>query len=73
VLGKAASENAKTWRFRHSESTDEPSTVQLTFEFRLAGSCKTQCCNEKFVFRYPDRISVTSEQPGIEPRNSKAP
>lgn len=71
VLGKAALENAKTWRFRRSGAANEPSTVQLTFEFRLEGACKTQCCNERFVFRYPDRISVTSEQPGIEPKNSK--
>jgi len=71
VLGKAASENAKTWRFKRSGAANEPSTVQLMFEFRLDGTCKTQCCNERFVFRYPDHVSVTSEQPGIEPQNLK--
>jgi TonB family protein len=71
VLGKAALENAKTWRFKRSGSVDEPSTVQLTFEFRLEGLCTTQCCNQKLLFRYPDRILVTAPSMLVQPTLSK--
>ena len=67
VLGRAAANSAKAWRFKRSGSNDKASTVQLTFEFRLVGTCKTQCCEDKFLLRYPDHVFVTSQLPTLEP------
>jgi TonB family protein len=66
VLGEAAAKAAKGWRFtRSGEGHDQP-TMRLTFEFRLVGSCKTQCCKEEFLLRYPDHMFVTSEMPSVQ-------
>jgi TonB family protein len=67
ALGKAAAETAKTWRFKRSGDNNDPAILALTFEFRLEGSCKTQCCIEGSILHYPDHIVVTSEIPGIQP------
>ena len=66
VLGKAAAEVAKTWRFKASRDGHRKRTMRLTFEFRLVGQCRTQCCAERLLLRYPDYVLITSELPSIE-------
>jgi TonB family protein len=70
ALGKAAATAAKGWHFRRSKDATDELTLRLTFEFRLVGSCKTQCCNESFLLQYPDHVVVTAELPGIQPSRS---
>lgn len=71
VLAKAATTSARQWQFKPSGSDSNEQMVRLTFEFRFQGTCKTQCCNEQFVFHYPDRVTITSEMPHVQEHRSK--
>lgn len=66
LLAKAAEDAVKRWRF-HQPLAGQKNTVSLTFEFRLSGECKKECCNETFAFEYPDRALVISEVPHFQP------
>ncbi len=71
LLSEAAAKAAKGWHFKRSEDGHDTSTVQLTFEFRLVGSCKSpNHCEESLLLKYPDRAIVTTEMPGIQPSRS---
>jgi TonB family protein len=71
VLADASAKIAKTWRFKRSGDDHETPIVRLTFEFRLVGSCKSQCCNETFLLQLPDHVLVTSELPQVEAQTRK--
>jgi TonB family protein len=65
ILRVAAVQAARQWRFKPSQA-NEPA-FRATFDFRLEGTCTTQCCSERLVFRYPDGVSVTAEILGVQP------
>jgi TonB family protein len=74
LLSQAAIEAIKAWKFSQTGSFAQ-SPLQLTIEFHLEGRCKDECCpekSEKFVFRYPDRVLLTSKKPPIDVSRSKS-
>jgi TonB family protein len=74
LLGQAAIEAIKTWEFSVGGGSAR-SRFQLTVEFRLEGRCKDDCCpekSEKFVFRYLDRVLLTSKRPPIDVTRNKS-
>ena len=67
MLREAATAAAMGWHFKRSQNDLDGDSFQITFEFRLAGSCADHRCSEKFLLRYPERVIVTAEIPGIQP------
>jgi TonB family protein len=68
ILQFAAIQAAKRWRFKPSRLHNP--AFRANFEFRLEGSCKTQCCAENLVIHYPDRVTLTAEFLEIQPSKS---
>jgi TonB family protein len=59
VLAKSAADSIRGWRFEPSRSTENRS-ARFTVEFRLIDECKTQCCDDQWIFEFPDHMIVTA-------------
>lgn len=69
VLARSAKANLLRWAFRRVEAgkqTEENAVV--TYDFKLEGNCdKYNRCNEEFWYEAPDRVTIVSELPNINP------
>ena len=57
---KAATENAKRWRFRSAvEDESLPERIRLIYVFRLERACGPELrCGTRFVYEAPGRVTV---------------
>ena len=71
LLRDAVVASVKLWVFEKSGGEEKERTTRLTFVFRIGDEvCKNQCCEDKFVFSYPDRIEVIASTLPIMPNKS---
>ena len=67
LLGKAAVENAKKWRFKKTkEAGTALDSAVLTYTFQLKGHSGTNPRSE-FVYEYPGSVLITSEELSLSP------
>ena len=66
ILAAAARQNATHWTFERRDGIGFDGNPRLTFVFRLLGECKSQFCEDKFLFSYPNRVEVTAPLPRIQ-------
>lgn len=62
LLGLAALENAKSWRFRRSAARGEADEVELIYTFELVGKAARER-RLQFSFEYPNHVRIASEPP----------
>jgi TonB family protein len=73
LLQQAVKDNLLRWKFRSADrdSSNALDEFVVTYTFQLTGNCdKYNRCNEEFWYEYPDRVSVISEMPNLNPHRS---
>jgi TonB family protein len=69
LLGDAARENARKWGFQRSRGAKAgPSAVTLIYTFHLEGDCQERPCATKFMFDFPNRVTVIGEYRSLSSR-----
>jgi TonB family protein len=66
ILAAAAKDNARLWKFETRDGVPGDQRPRLTFVFRLVGECKSQCCEDRFFFSYPNHVEITAPLPQIQ-------
>jgi TonB family protein len=74
VLARSVKANLLRWTFRRADSDRKVlEEYVLTYNFRFEGSCDHhKGCKEEFWYEYPDRVTIVSELPNINPGTQKA-
>jgi len=65
VLRKFVESELREWRF---PSANKCSAVEMQWIFKLNGYCEhAPNCKERFLFKSPNIVELTSEMPGLQP------
>lgn len=72
LLGEAAIENVKKWRFEvRTERTPPPITFDLIYTFVLQGVSFSSVCKTTFSFEYPNFVTVVGPAEHWQPQKRK--
>lgn len=71
LLPTAAASSVRAWRFKRS-GNDGANTVRITFDFQLRGDCDAQCCDDEWVFDFPDHVLVRAKSLPLNPATSRS-
>jgi TonB family protein len=72
-LQQSVKDNLLHWTFQNVDSDGGIALDEfvVTYTFQLRGNCdKYNKCDEEFWYEYPDRVSVISEMPNLNPGKS---
>lgn len=71
LLARTAAVAIKQWRFEAVNGT-AAETVRFTWEFKLAGSCKTDCCEDEWVLEFPNRVIIRGKTLPLMPGSASS-
>jgi len=74
ILVKAAKANIKLWRFSPGLSGGEKAESEFDFNyvFELKGVSEASVQCSQLTYEYPDKVTITSEAPHMEPGRGEA-
>ena len=71
VLSDAVRANVVKWKFFSSNSGDTSSSVTLIYTFEIKGASRKSSPESRFIFEFPNRVYVSSEQPYVMPTGAE--
>lgn len=69
LLPTAVADSVRAWRFKQS-GNDGVNLVRVTFDFQLRGDCDAECCDDEWVFDFPDHVLVRAKSLPLNPETS---